>query len=137
MYDFYVNEKEESDESEVDRSSDEDCDDTESEMKQTNDPKNNDFDVSDAFDENFIINDYHIDSDEKIQIIRCWAHTLQLAVNDVLKKIYVLFISKVRELCKKIRLRSLELKKSKKKKPPLDVDTRWQLAFYMMKEMFE
>lgn len=70
------------------------------------------------------------DEDDNLQLtsVDCAAHTLQLAVNDVIKdKTIQGILKRARELCKKLRnptVRSL-LNSMNKRKPILDCKTRW------------
>lgn len=76
-----------------------------------------------------------------VNIIRCGAHTLQLAVHDVLKSVDILpTIIKCRELVKylmtsniKILLRAHNISK----KPILDNSTRWNSTYAMLERLLE
>lgn len=68
--------------------------------------------------------------------VNCGVHTLQLAVKDVLHKPEIAAqINKYRNICKKLRnpLLSAELSKMPSKKALLDVETRWNSTFDMVR----
>lgn len=82
------------------------------------------------------------DSTEKYQIrsVRCAAHTLQLAVTDVLKdKKIAATISEAREVCKKLGSPVVKrfLKAMHKKKPIIDCSTRWHSTLDMLERLVE
>ncbi|PVU95154.1 hypothetical protein BB559_002829 [Furculomyces boomerangus] len=67
------------------------------------------------------------DNQENISPIRCAAHTLQLAVFDVLKKNLFKKIKNCRSICVKLRTPNIMniIKVLNQNKPKLDVSTRW------------
>lgn len=75
----------------------------------------------------------------KIIGIRCAAHTLQLAINDALKKIKVIshLISKARNLTKKLRTQTFIylIRKQNLKKPTIDCPTRWCSTVDMLENL--
>ena len=75
-----------------------------------------------------------------IRSVRCAAHTLQLAVSDVLKDDKTAaIISQARGVCKKLRapgVRSI-LKAMQKKKPIIDCPTRWHSTLDMLERLVE
>lgn len=72
---------------------------------------------------------------EITECVRCAAHTIQLAINDALKKSECnVFIEKARDLVKKLRLQHvlLQIKSQKYPVPPLDCITRWLSTYTMV-----
>lgn len=72
-----------------------------------------------------------------VQIVRCAAHTLQLAVNDAIKKSNLKeLLDKARDAVKNIRkptvLQHMKRMYPKSKKPTLDVITRWHSLIDML-----
>ena len=73
-----------------------------------------------------------------LHIVRCAAHTLQLAVDDALKNSsFKEIVSKARKICKILRNPSILviLKKLKRKKPMLDCVTRWHSTCDMLERL--
>lgn len=71
-----------------------------------------------------------------VQVISCGVHTLQLAVHDSLKNLPPTFI-KARTIVKKLRTPGFKIimEEEKIKRPTLDVPTRWNSTFYMIKSL--
>ncbi|XP_076284711.1 uncharacterized protein LOC143211135 [Lasioglossum baleicum] len=102
---------------------------------------NEEFQLSLSDDEDTISNE----RDETIEkyrarSVRCAAHTLQLAVTDVLKDSDIAaIITNARRVCKKLRtpvFKSL-LKALQKKKPIIDCPTRWHSTLDMLEALLE
>lgn len=75
-----------------------------------------------------------------VRSVRCAAHTLQLAVSDVLKdEDNETIISKAREICKKLRAPGIKsiLKATHKKKPIIDCPTRWNSTLDMLERLVD
>lgn len=72
--------------------------------------------------------------------VRCAAHTLQLTVNDVLKKpTMIKKIAKTRKLAKKLRTPNIAtiLKNMGLKQAKLDMPTRWSSCYDMLERLLE
>lgn len=72
--------------------------------------------------------------------VRCAAHTLQLAVDDAMKKSSVkATVAKAREVCKKLRCPNvmMMIKKLNLRKPILNCPTRWHSTHDMLERLLE
>jgi hypothetical protein len=94
-------------------------------------------------EEDVIISDLH-KLDGLMKVIRCSAHTLQLAVIDVTKELsaeasFRQFMEKARRIVKAIKSSTYVeiVKQQKLKLPKLDVITRWMSSFIMLKSLFD
>lgn len=76
-----------------------------------------------------------LESSDSISVIRCAAHTLNLAVSDLLKEIR----SKARAVVKKLRTPTLLnlLRTQKLRKPVIECVTRWGSTYSMFKRLLE
>lgn len=90
------------------------------------------------------VNDAAIDVENSMQgvgiliCVRCASHTLQLAVNDVLKvEKTATYIKSIREKIKKAKSTTYKqiFELSKINIPPLDIVTRWNSTFLMIKSI--
>ncbi|XP_064475529.1 zinc finger BED domain-containing protein 4-like [Ornithodoros turicata] len=87
---------------------------------------------------------FNIDSTESWPVVlkgvRCAAHTLQLAVDDAMKKASVKgTIARAREVCKKLRCPTvmMMIKKLRLRKPILDCPTRWLSTYDMLQRLMD
>lgn len=72
--------------------------------------------------------------------VRCAAHSLQLAVRDILKTEDLKnIVNKARLIVKKLRTTTIliSIKREKLKKPILDCETRWSSTYMMLKRLLE
>lgn len=81
-------------------------------------------------------------SNEEISVtsVRCAAHSLQLAIHDVLnEKNLAKKIAKYRYICKKLRNTNIlmQIKGNKLKKPKIDCPTRWNSTYDMLERLLE
>lgn len=115
-----------------------------SESESSNDSDDDDEEEQD-FDDEF--EEYKIANEEEhfqvlsvFSVIRCAAHTLQLAIFDALKELRVEFtINEIRKIVHKLRSSKFNAAFSqlKMKKPKLDVCTRWNSLYLMFQSLLD
>lgn len=107
----------------------------------TDDDDNNRIELKNAMQDDLVytkVDSLLNSSLEMVKSVRCAAHTLQLVVHDVIKH-FKAEIQECRDFIKKIRTGTYKylFAQHNKKKPILDVPTRWSSTYEMVKCLIE